>query len=128
MYQTKAKLNFPYYFASFHHWKTLHIEYQFEENARIQKLPGILDCLTHLERLTLSNCDLKEFQQDLCKLTSLAVLDIAGNGKIQNLPCNLEDLTKVKTLALSGCGLTELPQVLCKLKSLQNLNISRNPL
>ena len=124
----QGQTEFPKILCKLSSFKTLHIDYQFEENDRIQKLIGTLKCLTHLEKLTLSNCDLKEFPQDLCKLKSLKVLDIAGNGKIQNLPCALENLTNVKTLALSGCGLTEFPQVLRKLKSLQNLYISRNPL
>ena len=124
----QGQTEFPKIFCRLSSLKTLHIDHQFEESGRIKKLAGTLEYLTHLEELTLSDCDLKEFRQDLCKIKSLKVLGVAGKGKIQNLPCTLENFTNVKTLDLSGCGLTEFPQVLRRLKSLQNLYVSRNPL
>ena len=125
---SQGQTEFPKILCELSSLKTLHIDYQFEENDRIQKLIGTLESLTHLENLSLRRCDLKEFPQDLCKLKSLKVLNIAGNDKIQYLPSALEDLTNVEILDLSRCGLSEFPQTLCKLKSLQNLCISSNPL
>ena len=50
----RGQTELPKIFCKFLSLNTLHIDYKFEKNGRIQKLLGTLESLTHLEKLTLS--------------------------------------------------------------------------
>ncbi|KAH9309546.1 hypothetical protein KI387_037457, partial [Taxus chinensis] len=112
------------------------------------QVPEKLSHLTALRRLTLENCNLKVFPEEIGQLVRLEHLNMASNEELTSLGvgfgspnslitlnlrgCHLMEtlsptlglLTSLKTLDLSNCSsLKELPEMLGGLSSLQHLDL-----
>ena len=88
-------------------------------------LPATIGLLEKLHHLDISYCeDLNELPPELCHLTCLEALNLAGLLTLHLLPKNLGNLKSLKKLIIAGCvRLTNLPDSLSLLTKLEVLDM-----
>jgi Leucine-rich repeat (LRR) protein len=82
----------------------------------------------NLQKLTISNCAVDKFPDQIFNLNNLEFLDISTNNKLGTVPEGVARLTNLKVLGLNATGLTALPDNLAALTKLERLIISSNKL
>ncbi|HEY1187586.1 MAG TPA: COR domain-containing protein [Gemmata sp.] len=93
----------------------------------LTEVPGSLDQLTQLQRLSFSSNQLSSLPESLGQLTQLQSLDLDRN-RLSSVPASLGQLAQLQTLSLSYNQLSSLPASLGQLTQLQELNLDNNPL
>ena len=93
--------------------------------CKFATLPTTIGQLEKLHHLDISYCeDLKELPPEMCNLTCLEALNLAGLLTLCLLPENLGNLKSLKKLIIAGCvRLTNLPDSLCLLTKLEMLDM-----
>ena len=93
--------------------------------CKFATLPATIGHLEKLHHLDISYCeDLKELPPEMCNLTCLEALNLAGLLTLCLLPKNLGNLKSLKKLIIAGCvRLTNLPDSLCLLTNLEMLDM-----
>ncbi|XP_012532041.1 protein windpipe [Monomorium pharaonis] len=92
-------------------------------------IPGLLDNLTSLRHLDLSEGELKKIEPGSFRtLSNLKSLNL-GDNRIEYLElASLEGLTHLRSLNLRRNAIKQLPPALARLKNLKHLDIYGNPL
>ena len=80
-----------------------------------------------LHKLYISNNNMREFPEVVCKITTLTTL-YGNNNKIINLPIELSHLVNLKQLSLANNMINEIPPEIKMLVNLEQLNLMRNKL
>ena len=98
----------------------------FNNNRRLESLPGGLGMLKELEELDLSHCGLEALPKEIGGLVMLKKMNLYDNERLELLPAGLWSLKKLEELDLFCCGLEALPEEIGKLAMLKKLNLKQN--
>jgi Leucine-rich repeat (LRR) protein len=103
---------------------SLLIQMKGEHRDSIQ-IPASISNLTYLEKLDISENNLKSLPSSMENLNSLIILDLSGN-LFKSVPKALFSLKNLKKLDLSYNKLQKIPSSLINLKKLEEINITGN--
>ncbi|WKA11081.1 hypothetical protein VitviT2T_028613 [Vitis vinifera] len=115
--------------SSFGHLKALKI-LSFRGCSKLNKIPTDVCCLSSLEVLDLSYCNIMEggIPSDICRLSSLKELNLKSND-FRSIPATINRLSRLQVLNLSHCqNLEHIPELPSSLRLLDahgpNLTLS----
>ena len=115
--------------SSFEHLKALKI-LSFNRCSKLNKIPIDVCCLSSLEVLDLSYCNIMEggIPSDICRLSSLKELNLKSND-FRSIPATINQLSRLQVLNLSHCqNLEHVPELPSSLRLLDahgpNLTLS----
>jgi len=94
---------------------------------KMSDFPSEICELTHLNRLRMSNHEIKSIPEEIGSLTALEVLDLSGN-QIQAVPASIGGLQSLSKLDLSRNRIVTLPDEIRQLDKLKVLELKGNPL
>ncbi|KAF3954446.1 hypothetical protein CMV_020208 [Castanea mollissima] len=93
--------------------------------SKLKKFPDIVENMSHLSKLCLSETAIKDLSLLVIHATSLIELDLRDCKNLSSLPIAICSLMSLKTLNLSGCSkLDTLPENLGKIEDLEELDVS----
>jgi len=95
------------------------------QNRESIKIPTSISNLIYLEKLDISENNLKSLPSSIDNLNSLKILDLSRN-KLKSFPKALFSLKNLKKLDLSYNELQNIPSSLLSLKDLEEINITGN--
>ncbi|KAL6316839.1 hypothetical protein AAG906_022509 [Vitis piasezkii] len=105
--------------SSFEHLKALKI-LSFNRCSKLNKIPIDVCCLSSLEVLDLSYCNIMEggIPSDICRLSSLKELNLKSND-FRSIPATINQLSRLQVLNLSHCqNLEHIPELPSSLRLL----------
>ncbi|WKA11077.1 hypothetical protein VitviT2T_028611 [Vitis vinifera] len=105
--------------SSFGHLKALKI-LSFRGCSKLNKIPTDVCCLSSLEVLDLSYCNIMEggIPSDICRLSSLIELNLKSND-FRSIPATINRLSRLQVLNLSHCqNLEHIPELPSSLRLL----------
>ncbi|XP_078659759.1 uncharacterized protein LOC144904619 isoform X2 [Branchiostoma floridae x Branchiostoma belcheri] len=99
----------------------------FSRNPHITTFPATMKQLVHLKYLTLSDCKLKSFPNNLTLLATIETLDVSKNV-LTTLPSEVSGLKRLKVLILNDNVFESIPETVKSLARLDRLEMKRNKL
>ena len=111
----------PGFLTHFPNLRTLHLS-----DVALNTIPPEVIALSHLDRLTLRNCNLTlQNRADLDPFTGLKSLDLSNNNQLSRSP-NLGHMPELQTLNLSGTHISLFPENLLNRPQLVSADLSNN--
>jgi leucine-rich repeat protein SHOC2 len=94
-------------------------------NLRISEFPSTITRLSSLRHLSLHNVVILQdtFVFDICKLSSLHVLEITFTRQLRRVPPDISNLTSLQRLSFLKSGVTSLPTAVSALTQLNSLDL-----